>query len=255
MTSLPRSSESEPEQPQGERLQKALARAGVASRRASEELIKQGRVAVNGTVTKDLGVRVDLTRDEVTVDGNTVSKPALAYLALNKPRGYLTSLSDPHHHKTIADLIPREPAGLFPVGRLDLDSEGLLLITNDGDLAFRLLHPSFHVEKTYMVVVGGVPTETELERLRVGVVLDDGVTKPADVELLGKGGKTSQLRICISEGRKRQVRRMFGHIGHAVVSLRRVSFGPVPLGDLPLGETRPLTAEEVSALMRDAGME
>lgn len=236
------------------RLQKFLARAGVASRRGSEELMTAGRVAVNGVVVVELGTKVDPAVDTVTVDGRVVtlhSEPA--YLVLNKPAGYVTTMSDPHGRPTVADLVPvPEHPGLFPVGRLDLDTTGLLLFTTDGEVGFSLLHPRFHVSKTYEVLVQGTPDDEALERLRSGVMLDDGVTAPASVTMTAPG-ETSELEITIREGRKRQVRRMFSAVGHPVIALHRVRFGPVQLGELEPGAFRMLRDEEISALRRAGG--
>jgi 23S rRNA pseudouridine2605 synthase len=237
-----------------ERLQKVMARAGVASRRHSEELITAGRVTVNGEVVTSLGTKVDPDRDEIAVDGRAIATGVeKAYLALNKPPGFVTTMSDPQGRPTVADFLPPEPPGLFAVGRLDMDTDGLLLITNDGELADRLMHPRHHVPKTYRAVVAGQPTERELQRLREGIDLDDGRTAPAGVDYLATGGKTTLVRLTIREGRKRQIRRMFSAIGHPVVTLRRIAFGPVQLGDQPQGTVRPLTAAELAALKRDTG--
>jgi 23S rRNA pseudouridine2605 synthase len=238
-----------------ERLQKVMARAGVASRRHSEELIVAGRVSVNGEVVTSLGTKVDPAHDTVAVDGTVLALGVHhAYFALNKPRGYVTTMSDPHGRPTVAEFVPPEPPGLFAVGRLDMDTSGLLLLTNDGELGVRLLHPRHHVPKTYRAVVAGQPTEYEIERLREGIQLDDGPTQPADVETLAAAGKNTLVRITIREGRKRQVRRMFSSLGHPVVELKRVSFGPVELGGQPEGTVRGLTAGEVAALKDAAGL-
>lgn len=238
-----------------ERLQKVMARAGVASRRHSEELITAGRVSVNGEVVTSLGTKVDPGSDVVAVDGRALQLSVRkAYFALNKPAGFVTTMRDPEGRPTVAEFLPAEPPGLFAVGRLDRDTEGLLLVTNDGELADRLMHPRHHVAKTYRVVVAGRPTEREIEHLREGIVLDDGPTAPAEVELLASQGKTSLVRMTIREGRKRQVRRMFAALRHPVVSLKRVRFGPIELGDQPQGTLRELTAEEVAALREDAGL-
>lgn len=238
-----------------QRLQKVMARAGVASRRHSEELIVAGRVAVNGEIVTSLGVKVDPERDTVAVDGRALDLGVThAYFALNKPRGFVSTMSDPQGRPTIAEFLPDEPAGLFAVGRLDLDTTGLLLITNDGELGARLLHPRHHVPKTYRVVAAGEPKERELQRLRDGVQLDDGLTAPAEIEYLEHHGKTTLVRITVREGRKRQVRRMFSAVGHPVVDLKRISFGPVDLGDQREGTLRALSAEEVAALKEAAGL-
>lgn len=208
-----------------------------------------GRVCVNGQVVTELGGKVDPTVDVVTVDGREVrlaEKPV--YLALNKPPGVVTTMSDPQGRATVATLVPTaEHPGLFPVGRLDSDTTGLLLFTTDGELAHRVLHPRWKVDKTYRVLADGRPTGPELDRLREGVSLDDGLTAPAQVSML-RAGPTSYCEITIREGRKRQVRRMFSAIGHPVIELHRVSFGPVVLGDLPKGSWRHLTEAEVHQL-------
>jgi 23S rRNA pseudouridine2605 synthase len=238
------------------RLQKFLARAGVASRRGSEDLMTAGRVRVNGAVMIELGTKVDPDVDVVTVDGKRVSlaeKPV--YLVLNKPAGVVTTMSDPQGRTTVAALVPvREYPGLFPVGRLDYETTGLLLFTTDGEIAHRLLHPSRHVEKTYRVLVDGRATEPELDRLREGVSLDDGLTAPARVKALRSSGGTTYCEIVISEGRKRQVRRMFSAVGHPVLELHRVQFGPVELGDLSRASWRLLESREVTALREAVGM-
>ncbi|MHB8670011.1 MAG: pseudouridine synthase [Acidimicrobiales bacterium] len=228
---------------EGERLQKVLARAGFGSRRASEELVAAGRVRVNGEVA-GLGRRVDLARDRVTVDGVPVAiRPGLVYYLLNKPRGVVTTASDPQGRPTVLDLVPLEPR-VFPVGRLDVDTEGLLLLTNDGDLAHRLAHPSFGIEKEYLAEVEGVPAPGALRRLRQGVQLDDGVTAPARAALVPPRG----LRLVIHEGRNRQVRRMCAAVGHPVSRLVRVRLGPLADRNLDPGGWRPLTGAEVRAL-------
>lgn len=231
------------------RVQKFLARAGVASRRGSEDLMTAGRVTVNGAVVTELGSKVDPAVDVVRVDGRVISpaeKPV--YLVLNKPAGVVTTMSDPQGRTTVATLVPlREHPGLFPVGRLDYETTGLLLFTTDGELSHRLLHPKWHVEKVYRATVDGRVTQPELDRLREGVSLDDGLTAPARVEAL-RAGVTSYCEIAIREGRKRQVRRMFSAIGHPVLELHRVRFGPITLGDLPKAHWRMLTDEEVAHL-------
>ena len=230
------------------RLQKFLARSGVASRRGSEDLMTAGRVRVNGIVVTELGARVDPSVDVVTVDGGVVVPSAdPVYLLLNKPAGYVTTMDDPQGRPTVRELVPSIP-GIFPVGRLDMDTTGLLLFTTDGELSHRLLHPRYHVSKAYRVEVEGVPSPDEIERLRRGIELDDGVTRPAIVEMVGTDARRSTMEMTISEGRKRQVKRMFSAIGHPVLALHRSSFGPLSLGGLPEGETRPLSAHEVEAL-------
>lgn len=209
-----------------------------------------GRVTVNGKVVTELGAKVDPAVDTVEVDGVVVTPDSSpAYVMLHKPAGYVTTMSDPQGRPTVADLVPREPAGLFPVGRLDRETSGLLLFTSDGDLAYRLLHPRFHVEKTYHVTVEGTPDEAALRALAEGVQLDDGMTAPARVQTV-RGGPPALVEIAIREGRKRQVRRMLAAVGHPVVALHRTSFGPLHLGTLGRGAYRSLDAAEVEALRR-----
>ena len=234
------------------RLQKFLARAGVASRRASEKLIEAGRISVNGQVVTELGTKVDPEADEVRLDGAPVRKAAEAVtLMLNKPAGYLTSMKDPQGRPCVAQLVPLDefPA-LYPLGRLDCDTTGLLLFSTDGELGNAVLHPSHHVDKAYRALVKGKPSEAALDRLRSGVVLDDGPTQPAEVRLAGRKGKNAYVEIIIHEGRKRQVKRMCEAIGHPVLQLHRASFGPLELGDLPEGKYRVLSEQEVAALER-----
>ena len=232
------------------RLQKFLARAGAASRRGSEDLMTAGRVRVNGEVVTELGTKVDPAVDVVTLDGKRLSlAEEPVYIALNKPAGVMTTMSDPQGRMTVATLVPtKEHPGLFPVGRLDYDTTGLLLFTTDGEIAHRLLHPKWHVEKVYRALIDGRAVEAELQRLRDGVSLDDGLTAPARVKSLRSSGTTTFVEIAITEGRKRQVRRMFSKIGHPVLELHRASFGPVPLGDLSRASWRHLSAEEIADL-------
>ncbi len=239
------------------RLQKFLARAGVASRRGSENLMAAGRVRVNGQVVKELGSKVDPFVDEVSVDGKVVRlHDGAVTLMLNKPAGYVTTMSDTHGRPCVADIVPLdEHPGLFPVGRLDQDTTGLLLFSTDGDLGNRLIHPRHHVVKTYEAYVSGAITEEALEALRTGIVLEDGPTLPAEVVLLETRkearGTVSLVRIGIREGRKRQVRRMFEHVGHPVRALKRTNIGSLTLGDLPEGAWRLLTSQEVDSLSCD----
>lgn len=227
----------------GERLQKVLARRGFGSRRVCEELIAAGRVRVNGQKAV-LGRRVDVAKDVVEVDGVRAGvREGLVYYLLNKPRGVVTTASDPQGRPTVVDLVPLEPR-VFPVGRLDADTEGLLLLTNDGELAHRLTHPSFGVEKEYLAEVASRPSLTALQRLRKGVVLDDGGTEPARVVLVAPNA----IRITIHEGRNRQVRRMCAAVGHPVVRLVRTRIGPLAERGLPPGKWRPLTLAERRAL-------
>jgi 23S rRNA pseudouridine2605 synthase len=236
--------------PAGERLQKVLARTGFGSRRKCEELIDGGRVTVNGE-TAVLGRRVDTEHDVVAVDGIPVGvRQGLVYFLLNKPRGVVTTASDPHGRPTVIDLLPLEPR-VFPVGRLDADTEGLLLLTNDGDLTHRLTHPSFGVEKEYLVEVEGTPSPRSLRRLREGVELEDGLTAPAEASLV----PPHALRLVIHEGRNRQVRRMCAAVGHPVVRLVRTRIGSITDRRLKPGEWRPLTLAEVRGLASAIGTE
>jgi 23S rRNA pseudouridine2605 synthase len=236
-----------------ERLQRTLARAGFGSRRSVEELIRAGRVTINRRVAI-LGNRVDPLADEVTVDGVAVAAhPALRYLALNKPRGMTVTLSDPHAGRTLIDVMPPGDR-VFPVGRLDRDSEGLLLLINDGTLAHRLQHPRYGMEKEYLVEVEGTVSRDAIRRLTSGVELEDGPARAVRVPAVQRGTGRTAVSLVMGEGRKREVRRMFAAVGHPVRRLVRVRFGPVRLGDLAPGVTRPLTREEVTALYRSAGL-
>jgi pseudouridine synthase len=236
-----------------ERLQRALARAGFGSRRACEELIAAGRVEVGGRVAS-LGDRVDPERDEVRVDGRLVAvDPALRHLALHKPRGVTTTMRDPHAERDLRRLLPAGPR-VFPVGRLDRETEGLLLLTNDGDLAHRLAHPRHGVEKEYLAEVEGTPTSRQLGRLRRGVPLEDGVARAVEARAMGRSGGRGAVRIVLTEGRKREVRRMLEAVGLPVRRLVRTRVGPVRLGRLPPGQVRELTPAEVRALYRAAGL-
>lgn len=232
------------------RLQKFLARAGVASRRSSEGIILAGRVRVNGQVVSELGAKVDPASDEVLLDGVQVMLPeSSATLMLNKPAGYLTSMSDDRGRPCVSELVPcADYPGLFPVGRLDFDTTGLLLFSTDGQLGNALLHPSRHVYKTYEAWVKGRPSKEELQSLRSGVLLDDGPTQPAEVALLASAKGKAKLSLTIHEGRKRQVKRMCEAVGHPVIALHRSQFGPLELGELEVGAYRVLSAEEVEAL-------
>jgi len=231
------------------RLAKHLAHAGIASRRASEALVADGRVTVDGAVITDPAR--DVTGEEaIAVDGELVRGPgARVVYALHKPAGVLSTAADTHGRPTVVDLVPTGQR-LYPVGRLDADSTGLILLTNDGDLAYALTHPRYEVPRTYRARVDGRPSERALRALREGVMLDDGRTAPAQVRLVG----AHELELTIHEGRKRQVRRMCEAVGHRVVELRRVAFGPLRLGDLTSGRHRRLTAAEVQRL-RDSARE
>lgn len=233
---------------EGDRLQKVMARAGIASRRASEELIRAERVTVNGEVAV-LGRRVDPVLDKIAIDGvPVVVDTTIVHWVLNKPTGYVTTASDPQGRPTVMDLVPDEPR-VFPVGRLDRDTEGLLLLTNDGELAQLLMHPSHGVEKEYLAVVEGQPTPATIRRLREGVELDDGPTRPARVQLGdAAAGDTSALTIVVKEGRKRMVRRMCAEVGHPVLRLVRTRIGPLRDQRLAPGAWRVVTPDEVRSL-------
>jgi 23S rRNA pseudouridine2605 synthase len=237
------------------RLQKALAQAGFASRRASEELIKAGRVTVDG-VTAGLGASADPETQVIAVDGQPIALEAKEYWLLNKPAGVLSAVSDARERRTVVDCVPTV-ARIFPVGRLDLDSTGLLLLTNDGDLAGRLLHPRFHVEKEYVVRVRGLVMKDALKALQRGVLLEDGRTAPAAVQVLEvvrplRGEPETSLRIVLHEGRKRQVRRMLEAVGHRVVALHRTRFDGLTDAGLRPGQARKLSAAEVKKLREQA---
>ena len=231
------------------RLQKYLALCGVASRRHAERMIQDGLVQVNGLTVREMGFQIDETRDQVSVSGETVHPEAEKhYLAYYKPIGEVTTVSDPEGRPTVMDKFRDYPVRLFPVGRLDFDSEGLLLLTNDGDLMNRLLHPSHEVSKVYLIKASNQVTEEEIRRLRAGVLLDGKLTSPAQVRLIRREAFDTVLLVSIHEGRNRQVRKMLEAVGHQVVSLKRVEFGPVSLGDLPRGQWRRLTPREVEKL-------
>lgn len=231
------------------RLQKLIAGAGLASRRKAETLIAAGRVTVNGKVVTELGTKVDPSKDHVKVDGKHLSQAQpFVYLLLNKPKNVMSTLDDPGGRTTVKDYLRGVSVRVFPVGRLDFDSEGLMLLTNNGDLAQALLHPRYHVPKTYLIKVKGILTEEEIRQLERGVTLEDGMTGPATVKKIKKAEMNSWLEITIGEGRKHQVRRMLESVGHPVIKLMRVKMGPLSLGDLASGEFRFLTDREANAL-------
>jgi 23S rRNA pseudouridine2605 synthase len=230
----------------GVRLQKFLSQAGVASRRRGEDLITAGRVRVNGVVVTELGVRVDPVRDRIQVDGKRVRPAEPEWYAVHKPRGYLSTRSDPAERPTLYDLVPAAMKRLFYVGRLDYDSEGLVLLTNDGDTAHRLLHPRYGIEREYEVELEADIESDALDRLRRGVELEDG---PARAETARRRAG-NRITLILREGRKREVRRMLAAVGHTVVRLRRVRYGPIRLGSLPLGKWRHLEERELAALRR-----
>jgi pseudouridine synthase len=239
-----------------ERLQKILSRSGVTSRRQAEEMIQAGRVRVNGHTVTSLGAKADPRHDRITVDGRPLRQPPRhAYLLLNKPVGVVTTLSDPEGRPTIRDVLgPSVRVRVFPVGRLDLQSSGLLLLTNDGELAQRLMHPRYGVRKTYRVKVSRRPEERTLRRLAEGIHLEEGRTAPAEVRIVSMLPRKTWLEITIAEGKKRQVRRMCEAVGLPVDKLMRIRLGPLKLGRLQPGQWRPLTDDELGGLRRVLGL-
>ncbi|MFA5074086.1 MAG: pseudouridine synthase [Nitrospirota bacterium] len=236
-----------------ERLQKIISAAGITSRRAAEELITEGRVRVNGKVVTELGTKADAAHDHIKVDGKLINpRQPLTYLMLNKPAGFVTTMSDPEGRPTVQDLLKGVKVRVYPVGRLDYNTEGLLLLTNDGDFAHLITHPKHEFPKTYLAKVKGVVPDESLHELEKGVYLTDGKTAPAKIKKVRKEESNSWLEITIHEGRKRQVRRMFDRIGHSVIKLKRIKTGSLSLGDLPEGYYRHLTADEVRSLRENS---
>ena len=233
------------------RLQKYLAQCGVASRRGAEQIIRDGRVAVNGVVVTEMGTKLK-KNEKVTVDGKVV-KPEKNkyYILLNKPSGVLSSVKDDRGRECVVNLIEGVDARLYPVGRLDYDTTGLLLLTNDGDFMQKVTHPSFEIWKTYRSVVEGAPTETDVKRFAEGLMLEDGKTLPAVLDVVGYKGNNAIVEVSIREGRNRQVRRMMERIGHPVNSLTRISFGSLELGDLKPGKWRHVRPEEIARLTEE----
>ncbi|MCX8070572.1 MAG: rRNA pseudouridine synthase [Thermodesulfovibrionales bacterium] len=233
------------------RLQKALSQFGISSRRQSERLIEEGRVTVNGSIAQ-IGTKVDISRDHIKVDGKLLIKPEIkAYYIFYKPTGVVSTLSDPQGRACIKDYLKTIPHRVFPIGRLDFNSEGLIILTNDGELTNALLHPSKKVYKTYHVKINDEPTIEVIDKLRKGVRLSDGMTKPAKVKILKKTEKNTWLVISIYEGRQRQIRRMLEAVGHTVLRLIRVKIGNISLGDLKKGEIRKLTQRELESLFKE----
>ena len=238
-----------------ERLQKIISQAGLASRRAAEKIILDGRVQVDGQVIQELGRKFDPLQHKIIVDGRALQAPEHhVYFLLNKPKGYLSTAKDDRGRRTVLDLIPESEARIYPVGRLDNNTEGLLLLTNDGALMNGLLHPKYEVQKTYVARITGQPSEAVLDKLRQGIQLEDGWTAPAVVQLLQQGDGESQVSITIHEGRNRQVRRMFAAIHCDVKALKRIAFAGLNLSGVKRGQHRPLTAKEVTALYKLAGL-
>jgi 23S rRNA pseudouridine2605 synthase len=233
-----------------QRLQKVLAHAGVASRRKAEELIRQGRVTVNRQVVTQLGTKVDPSRDDIRVDGERIQTTSShTYIIVNKPRGVVSKMEDDRGRRSLGELV-QVPVRLYPVGRLDVSSEGLILLTDDGELADLLTHPRYEHDKEYLVLVNGHPTDKVLEAWQRGVLLDGKPTAPARLSVVKSQGDATLLRIVMHEGRKRQIRRVAALLGHPVQELKRVRLGPLNLGTLELGQWRTLTAKEIRELER-----
>jgi 23S rRNA pseudouridine2605 synthase len=232
-----------------ERIQKIISAAGIASRRAAEQIILDGRVRVNGRVVTELGTKADPAKDHIKVDGKLINpRQPLTYIMLNKPAGFVTTMSDPEGRPTVQHLLKGVKIRVYPVGRLDYNTEGLLLLTNDGDFAHLITHPKHEFPKTYRAKVKGVLEDRQIEELEKGIYLDDGKTAPARIKKASKEEANSWLEITIHEGRKRQVRRMFDRVGHSVIKLKRIRTGNLTLGDLPEGSFRYLTPDEVQAM-------
>jgi len=238
------------------RINKFISRSGETSRRGADKLIAQGRVTVNGQIVQELGLKIDDVGDKVEIDGKKIQpykKPD--YILLNKPLGYLVTRKDPYYRKTVMELLPADKSYIFPVGRLDFDSEGLLLLTNDGELAHRLMHPSFKVKKEYLVRVKDRPDATEMKKLERGVYLDNKKTAPSKIKLLRENQKTTIFSIEIHEGRKREIRRMFKTVGYPVLLLKRIKFAGLTIGKLKSGRWRHLTSPEIDRLKKLVGLD
>jgi 23S rRNA pseudouridine2605 synthase len=238
-----------------ERLHKILAHAGVGSRRKCEELIAAGRVSVDGEPVRELGSRIEADQHEIAVDGEPIHSERPVYWLVNKPPGYLCTNYDPARRPLAIDLVPQVSQRVYTVGRLDEASEGLLLLTNDGDLAFRLTHPRFGVDKTYLVQVAGHPSTEDLQRLLKGVWLSDGHVKAREARRIKNQGESTWLRIVLNEGKNREIRRMLAKLGHKVLRLKRIAIGAVQLGSLKRGKSRRLSSSEIASLCRVADIE
>lgn len=234
-----------------ERLQKILAKAGIASRRRCEELILAGRVMVDGRVITELGFKVDPEKSIITFDGQPLAREKIIYILLNKPAGYVTTLSDPQGRPIVTDLLPEIRQRVFPVGRLDFDTEGALILTNDGRLSQFIQHPSFEVNKTYVATVKGIPLADKISQLEHGVVIDGQKTWPARVRIIGQKKNESTLELIIHEGKKRQVRKMLAAVGHPVTVLRRTAYGNLQLGKLAPGEYRFLSEKDLKKIFSE----
>jgi 23S rRNA pseudouridine2605 synthase len=239
-----------------ERIQKILSAAGVCSRREAEEYIIEGKVKVNGVIVTELGHKADPDRDVIKVGSKVVkADEKKVYLLLNKPRGYVSTLKDPQNRKTVMELLTGLHHRVYPVGRLDYDTEGLLLLTNDGDFSNAMMHPSREVSKTYQVKVSGILSDEDIRLLEDGVRLEDGMTAPAKVKKMKLTDANSWIELTIHEGRNRQVRRMCDAVGHRVMKLKRARVGPLDLKGTPLGTWRELTPAEINAALKAAGKE
>ncbi len=240
-------------EPQGERLQKILAAAGIGSRRQCEELIRMGRVEVDRKVITELGYRADPLRQKITVDGTPIRRERPLYYAVYKPDGVVCTNRDPTGRPRAIDLVPEKESRLFTVGRLDLHSEGLILVTNDGELANRLTHPRFGLPKTYLVQVAGEPQREVLARLLRGIHLAEGIARASSIKVKRKHRQSTILEIVLKEGRNREIRRILAKVGHKVQRLKRIAVGPIRLGKMLPGDARPLTRQEIAALRREIG--
>lgn len=237
-----------------ERIQKVIARAGIASRREAEQMVLEGRVTVNGKIIDQLGFKVDPLKDHIKIDGKRLPppEPKVTFL-LNKPKGYLSTVSDPLGRPTVMDLMRGVRWRVYPLGRLDFDAEGVLLMTNDGELFYRLSHPRFSIPRTYWAKVEGIPEEKALRRLQRGLRLEDGPAKARSVRILRRTERHCWIEAVVTEGRNHLIKRMFLAVGHPVLKLKRVAFGPIRLGDLPPGQFRMLTGEELEQLKKTTG--
>ena len=231
-----------------ERIAKFIARCGVTSRRKAEELISNGQVLINGTLVREVGTRIDPSHDVVTVDSERLTVPPLKYFLFYKPKGIITTKQDTHARKTVLDFFPKHHRNIHPVGRLDKDTTGVLLLTNDGSLTNRLIHPRYGVTKVYEVIINGYITPYHLEHVQKGIRLDDGMTQPAEILRCKRKAQTSLIIIKIKEGKKRQIKRMFAALGYTVKGLRRTAFGSFTIGTLKEGSYRSLTAQEIKKM-------
>ena len=231
------------------RLQKYLAEAGVASRRASEQIIQEGRVTVNGEVIRELGTKIQPGKDKIAVDGQSVKAKRKLYLAVNKPSGYVCTKRDPEGRKTLGDLIPKEWTALYSVGRLDRDSEGLIFLTNDGDFALKLTHPRYGARKTYYATIEGRVEPVVLQKFKEGVTDAGDLLKAQNTRLVSANNTRSVVEVILAEGKNREIRRLFEAVGLKVLRLKRVQIGPIKLGELPAGKWRTLTEPEIKSLL------